>query len=281
MTGFGPIFQLQVFGAICPCLEKSENKNARHAVAYINSTCRRVQWIPSAHDSGGKSNTKGFLNGWFGGGKADDSSGGTTPIQRQQPCRAKIILRDSGGDGQPEMFIEPIGHSAEEGSESNNQGCTKQNLKLRRVDKVSLDGDQIVLSARPSLNRRELLRFMALQYQEDDETEASNTADAGAVVPVSQDTRNTLVHHFMVIAEWERQRRDCLDADGSDDDDDDNEARPNFLQSRAQKAAHFARREIELQKTKRDRETRKAKLVAEAGGLKYTAIAMANMHSPS
>jgi len=44
----------------------------------------------------------------------------------------------------------------------------------------------------------------------------------------------------------------------------------------AQKIKHFAQREIEMQKTKKDRETRKAKYVQEAGGLKYTAIAMAN-----
>ena len=44
----------------------------------------------------------------------------------------------------------------------------------------------------------------------------------------------------------------------------------------AQKLKHFAQREMELQKLKKERESRKAKYVNEAGGLKYTAIAMAN-----
>ena len=44
----------------------------------------------------------------------------------------------------------------------------------------------------------------------------------------------------------------------------------------AQSIKHFAQREIELQKMKKERENRKAKYVKEAGGLKYTAIAMAN-----
>ena len=44
----------------------------------------------------------------------------------------------------------------------------------------------------------------------------------------------------------------------------------------AQKIKHFAQRELELQKLKKERENRKAKYVNEAGGLKYTAIAMAN-----
>ena len=74
--------------------------------------------------------------------------------------------------------------------------------------------------------------------------------------------------------EWERQRRVQNNVDELDDDDNNNN-HPNFLQARAQKAAHFAKRELELQQTKRDREKRKAKLVAESGGLKYTALAMA------
>ena len=44
----------------------------------------------------------------------------------------------------------------------------------------------------------------------------------------------------------------------------------------AQKIKHFAQREIEMQRTKKERENRKARYVKEAGGLKYTAIAMAN-----
>lgn len=42
---------------------------------------------------------------------------------------------------------------------------------------------------------------------------------------------------------------------------------------------HFAERELEMKKMKKDRENRKAKYVKEAGGLKYTAIAMANRAS--
>ena len=44
----------------------------------------------------------------------------------------------------------------------------------------------------------------------------------------------------------------------------------------AAQVKHFAQREIEMQKQKKEREDRKAKYVKEAGGLKYTAIAMAN-----
>jgi hypothetical protein len=53
--------------------------------------------------------------------------------------------------------------------------------------------------------------------------------------------------------------------------------------NRAQKAAHFCQRELELKRKKSERETRKQKYLnmsrkhgGGGGGMKYTAIAMAN-----
>lgn len=47
--------------------------------------------------------------------------------------------------------------------------------------------------------------------------------------------------------------------------------------NRAQKAAHFCQRELELKRLKSEREKRKAKYIGmSGGGLKYTALAMAN-----
>lgn len=284
MLTFGPILQLQLYGLVCPCLQKSEDVNARQAVQSINSSCRRVQWIrvnPSGSSSGG------FLGGIFS--KVSGSGNNTNLI-------AQIILRDNGENGRPnpELFVDPLPDSidneyCEDDNEGNRPATTanskqkgqkcltkekigyKLNLKLRRVDKVSLDEatGQIILCAKPVTRDgkksapKELLRFVVLSGNSD--------------TPISQDGRNLLAHHFMVISEWERQRRASLsieDAYESDDEDEDDET--NFLARRAQKATHYARRELEMQQTKRDREERKAKLIAESGGLKYTAIAMAN-----
>jgi len=73
---------------------------------------------------------------------------------------------------------------------------------------------------------------------------------------------------FIHMIEWDGRRQAAIPEEDREIED------PGM--NRAQKAAHFAKREIELQQTKRDREKRKAKLVKETGGLKYTAIAMAN-----
>ena len=97
-----------------------------------------------------------------------------------------------------------------------------------------------------------------------------------------------------ILIEWERRRQSIILTLGEDapdneeetvdeyDDDDDDIGTPTRTKRKgvlAEKAAsikHFAQREIEMQKLKKERENRKAKYVKEAGGLKYTAIAMAN-----
>jgi hypothetical protein len=145
-------------------------------------------------------------------------------------------------------------------------------IKLRRVDKVSLDGDHIVLTAKPVDGQqppKELLRFLVLRPEAADEGDSA--------LPCTRDERNMLVHHLQVVAEWERQRRERSRAageeDGEEDEDDD---QPNFLAARARRAAHFAARELEMREARRDRERRKAELVAGAGGMRYTALAMAS-----
>ncbi|KAL7558965.1 hypothetical protein ACA910_006308 [Epithemia clementina (nom. ined.)] len=95
---------------------------------------------------------------------------------------------------------------------------------------------------------------------------------------VTGDVRDLWIHHLQVLVEWERQRRlqSFDDYDLEDDEEEDNNRPGNFLTQRAQKAAHFAQREIELQQSKRQREQRKAKFMENngTGGLKYTALAM-------
>ena len=96
--------------------------------------------------------------------------------------------------------------------------------------------------------------------------------------------------------EWDRRRRAAAgdndtrnENDEQHNDDDEEEAFKNdedggnntnrrgaAPKGRAAKAAYFAKREIELTKQRREREKRKARYLEGSGGLKYTAIAMAN-----
>jgi len=73
---------------------------------------------------------------------------------------------------------------------------------------------------------------------------------------------------FQFLVEWEHNRIP----------EEDREVELDM--NRAQKAAHFCQREIELKRVKGEREKRKQKYLnmsrKNGGGMKYTAIAMAN-----
>ena len=114
---------------------------------------------------------------------------------------------------------------------------------------------------------------------------------------VSADTRNAMVHDWMVFVEWERQRQlqkkksstnhNNLDDDSDTDMDDSNQQQQhqhpsNFISRHTQKIQHYAQREMELQRVKRQRESRKAQLLSQTnGGLTYTALAMAKNRESS
>ena len=260
--GFPVLLQLHLKNWCCPLCISSEDRNAYQAVRAIQSNGSHVLFIePSTEQK------KGLFPNWFGSASSSSSSNATsstlstTTSSHEISKRARLALQDSDVDGQPVVRLDGI-------------GTTEYILRipLRRIDRIQLIDDHIVLYGKKITSEKgkdapELLRFVVLL--------SGDSLDADPVL-VPTDVRNELVHHWMVLVEWERQRRSKLPDTDDDDDDDEGGGSKNIFVRQAQQAAHFAQREIELQRTKRDREQRKAKLIQEAGGLKYTAIVMAN-----
>jgi len=271
---FGPIFQLKWLGLLCPCIQKEEQRTARQALQYLDG--RPIKWIRSeaTKNKGGFSFGISFGKSFLSSSKPDSGGG---------DCHAIIRLSDNV-DGHAEIIIDPTSSplqhqsSFNENDASNTVGTPSAtnspapsfqlHIKLSRVDRVTLDGsNDIVLLARPvrgNNKAKELVRFIVLNQHDNCVAKAEE--------------RNLFQHHLAVLVEWERQRRAANDIY---DDDDDEEDQPNFLQARAAKAAHFAAREVEMKQTKMSREKRKAKLVAESGGLRYTALALASRTNDS
>jgi hypothetical protein len=298
----GPLFALQWSGRLCPCLEKDEDRNARQALQSLRSCSSnaRILWktgtsasSASLSGTGGGSGGTGFLSSLFQGAVGGVVGGSGSPAS----VPARFVVQDDE-NGEPEFFVDPIPEDNTEAGPASGDDASnsppfrragsgskhdrpvsasssptssvgyKLHVLVRRVDRVTLEGNDVVLLAKkldPQQPAKQLLRFELLS------TSASSA-------PATTEQRNLAVHHLSVLVEWERQRRIGMgyhDGNGNycEEEDDD---QPNFLAARAQKAAHFARRELELQQTRRDREKRKAKLVQETGGLKYTALAMAS-----
>jgi len=96
------------------------------------------------------------------------------------------------------------------------------------------------------------------------------------------------------VVHWDRRRWSYAEDEEGDeetveDEDDDGDLKKATdpgdctkqkksaqVMSHADREKRFAEREIELQNRRQEREQRKARYLKEAGGLKYTAIIMAN-----
>lgn len=260
----GPLFFLSLFGKFCVCLEKEEDRKARQALHELTVLGHRVSWFTKANESSvtklSSDVTRGakkLLGGLFGSGKG----AAITPSTDPSIVHARLIFRDND-EHTPEILVDPLPRP------SGQSVGYKLNIALYRVHNIQADNDsgeiRLYAKAPPPTNagskqapQAKLLLMIGLLKD-------SNT-------PATEQERTSFVHNLSALAEWERQRRAAAGIE-----DDEEEQGGNFLTQRAHKAAHFAKRELEMQQTKRDREKRKAKLVAESGGLKYTALALSN-----
>lgn len=263
-----PLSALYWFGFL-RCAVSEEDVNARQALLFFQEHAH-VLWKTGKRRN---SSPKALFQSLF---SKDNSQAESSSSSSSSEAQAKLLLNDDDESSDPQLFLEPL---------PNQSISYSLGIALRRVDKLVLEENDIVLLAKPPKLRqkggeqqppKELLRFVLLQST--NSSEATPDADASnGPQPASDELRNLAFHHLSVLVEWERQRR--LNDDNIVDDDDDDENASNFLTARAQKAAYFCQRELELQQKTKSRQERKDELLRQSGGLKYTAIAMANNSS--
>ncbi|GKY98145.1 hypothetical protein MPSEU_000772300 [Mayamaea pseudoterrestris] len=284
-TFFSPIIHLSFISGLCPCFEKEEDRNARHALKALQK--QRILNMRTSSSKSSIGNPMATLTSLF----KNASNANSNDMEADQVA-ARLLFRDND-NSDPELAV------------VNQNNKTLCSVALGRIDRVILEpSGQVVLLGKPPIVRhgkqegpaKEELRFIFIQeggggntasngeYHDDQDDDAPRTPSQEAAaspplssstpsyIPVTNDIRNNLIHHLQVLMEWERQRRIDLSLDSLEDE-------PHFLRKQAQTAARFAERELELRETTRARAERKAKLVQQAGGLKYTALAMANRTS--
>ena len=140
---------LRLFGLICPCMEKEEDKSARKSIESIHSKCTRVDWHLGKNNKNMPSsvaNAAGFVRGLFGGGNNRQQQ------QQQQhhsdkepptPAQIKVVdaTKDSinYGNPYPELQIKPLpknfddnGDEAEEGNNNANASDGQRQQRQQR-----------------------------------------------------------------------------------------------------------------------------------------------------
>jgi hypothetical protein len=238
----GPLFLLRWKGAICPCLEKKEDKGARLALDLLNGL--QVKWYRTGRDA--KSLVGGMMSGWFG---SSATSGTKTPKDDKNAVDAILAWIDT--EKGPELQIKPHQRSTEEGDialQKQSVGYIKT-VALKQLDRISIQEES----------------YLVLQ-SEKEPSKYQDVATLGIIVGDAKEIQEALTQ----LIEWDARRRAEIPEEERELDEEDG------IRQKAQKAAHFAKREIELQQQRREREKRKAEYVKGSGGLKYTALAMAN-----
>ena len=89
-------------------------------------------------------------------------------------------------------------------------------------------------------------------------------------ITTTEEDRDDFVDALNICLEEYRKNPSDVETVSSADDD------VTGIKGRAKRAAHFAKKEIEMKQRKQEREKMKAKYMKGSKGLKYTAIAMAN-----
>ena len=274
-----PLLTLKLLGTLCPCLEKEEDGAARRAAWSLSST--HVRWHRSNNNTAaGNENNNGnamtFIKGIFKSSSDGGLGGGTT----ESVDGATLSIVDARGG--PQLVMSPPPQRATE--------IGKKRVPLRMIKTIRLAGSgiDIILDNNDTVLRFDVLQPLQFPQDEDiDEEEGPTTFD-----DADDATRNDTMVQLQLLVEWERRRQtrllnlgiaedesaeDVVDEFGNDDGQQSSSPkRGGMIADKARKVQHFAQREIEMKKQKRDREARKAKYVQGAGGLKYTAIAMAN-----
>lgn len=249
---------LSLLGKFCSCLEKEEDRRARHALHELTVAGQRVSWFTKGglHSTVAKGARK-LLGGLFGAKTA-----AVTPSEDSSIVEARLVFRDND-ENNPEIFVDPLPRP------SGQSVGYKLNIALYRIHRIEADDTTGEIKMHRKAPRDPQQRppdpLLTIGLLTDSKT------------PATADARGAFCDNLSILCEWERQRRSAAGIE--DDPEEESGGGGNFLTQRANKAAHFAKRELEMQQTKRDREKRKAKFVAESGGLRYTALAMANMDS--
>lgn len=256
----GPIFKLRL-GVILVCCEKDEDKNARIALTELNRIGSQVDWhtAPSKIEQ-----ASGFVKSLFGSPKQHSDSKPPVPAQMRIVDNTNDAVNE--GNPYPELQLKPLprGLMDEDEDDDDNDdeaglgGLMKQNSLGYQVD--------VPLHRIVSVDKIEPTMLVVTSKDIHSTDERKPNKEAARISFRSSDDRDAVYLDLKVLVEWNKHRQpdveEELPADG--------------IRAKAKKAAHFARREMEMRETKRSREQRKAKYMEGKTGLKYTAMAMAN-----
>ena len=302
----GPLTQLRLRGNICPCLLNTDESVARNSDSVLSELFKSIRWHQSKNkhnssnddeqesDDGSSERARnGGAMGFISSMLPTVSAAASSIIPNQynivtascQLVDASVLL-----SGSREGIVLEIVTTSKKAIDS------RKRIPLRKIGEVCPTGPTM-LGNRSSSNPSNIISIYAKSNLSDSSGHGKELARLELTSLQNQNndpipmTGEDVVEHFNNILEWDKARRKMENDYDEEDDDSMTEDQTNLdenlkkngsngkkglLRGKAEKVAHFAKRELEMQQLKREREQRKAKYLKDTGGLKYTALAMAN-----
>ena len=123
----GPIFTLRLYGLICPCFEKEEDRAARQSMDSIHKKCTSIDWH-LGNNKPAAAKAAGFVRGLFGGG-SNRQQQQQHHTDKEPPTKAQIRIVDATKDSinygapYPELQIKPLPKNFDDDEEADgNEG---------------------------------------------------------------------------------------------------------------------------------------------------------------
>jgi len=238
-----PLLLAKIKVKICSCLASEEDIAAMNALQSLNGTLIEYYEISSENES------KGGGMGRLVSGLFSTNSTSFGPSKG-----AELSICDSIGGPILKIDFE---------ESDNDTGSETRKLPLKKIGGIS-PNDSFMSSA----------SGICIYSKKKNENGESGELCRFNLKTLSGDDRDEVIAFMNTVKRWNEKR--SIKANEDETDEDDDVQQKIGLGQTALKMKHFAEREIELSKQKRDRESRKARYLKDSGGLKYTAIAMAN-----
>ncbi len=247
-------------------------------IYHNNDASSGSSFVKSAGKGMGKLVSGLFGNKNVGESEDDEEGGGAGQLSSQfgdeegHPNQVSIVDTIRG----PALSIE---YSDEKSAISTENKKKTRNITLKRIGEITPNDSFLTSSSGISI-------FTKKKHRNDETHELCRidmydtaTSTPSNPIPIGSEEREEIISAIKLLIQWDLDRRSknpSQDEEEDEDDEDDAFAKKKGLGQRALKMKHFAEREIELSKQRKERESRKQRYMKDSGGLKYTALAMAN-----
>lgn len=256
-----PVLMLKLKGYLCPCLIREE-ANVFKAMTSIGIL--RVNYSSSSTDDPNNTSKNAFKNIVSGLFRSNNNNRKNDNSCSHEQVEGSLSIMDSNQG--PCLCIKFDNSS----SSTNTNPKESVRIPLYTIGdiKEASTPSTIIIHARDSSSKPTLNVMCSLDL-------VIQKSQQGHDILLEQ--RNIMIDDLKTIVQWNDQQRLAFGEESQDTmENESNGATQSSLSQHALKLKHFANREIELKKLKRDREERKQRYLKDSGGLKYTAIAMTN-----